>query len=146
MLPDPLLLSIDSGQANMKSFALLPENAPGRTERQNASLDMDLSGGPQRLSIQHQQTKENNPLSTTRTLIRFAIPLIGSNAPTEKGTLVIQVTVSRPEMVDLTDVLVGSAMKGFIASLFASGTEATYDTLKAALVSTYFERIIAGEG
>jgi len=69
----------------------------------------------------------------------------GSTVPIERGVASVQLVIVRPKMTDLTSATMTYMVKGFVSSLFASGIEATYDTLKAALDGAYLDRVLSGE-
>lgn len=149
MLTDPLLFAASSGDANMGSF-YSTDFAPGSSTRVYSGSIGPFEGTSKAiLRVNHSKTRENAPYDTERTLIRLDIPYIGDTSTgvlTRINTASIYLVAVRPIDGVTNSAKMGQMVKGFAASLFASGTEATFDTIKAALVSTYFERLVAGEG
>lgn len=145
MLPDPLKFSVNSLDANLQDWRVI-DIAPRASQRNIVSNTLSPTGsGEARLIIRHTDTNENAPLGSIRTLIRADADLQGSTRPTEGGTASVQLVIVRPKMAEILPVTMGYMVKGFVAALLASGTEATYDTIKAALDSTYLERVLANE-
>jgi len=152
MLPDPIKFSAASGVASLIDFAVT-DLAPGKTTRINTDAGVS-SGGvtPSVLTISHSESKENGAIPTTRSLIRLDVDFPGFNLvgednvfSGERATAAVYMVVVHPKVAGLTPAVMAAIAKGFVSGLFASGTEATYDTIRAALSSTYLERILAGE-
>jgi hypothetical protein len=150
MLTDPLLFAANSGDANMTSY-YATDFAPGSSTRVASITSPITSARRGTLKINHSTTRENAPVDTKRTLIRLDVDYVGDDGngnPTldKPRTASVYMVLVQPNDGFVTDANMSAMAKGFCASLFASGTEATFDTIKAALSSTYLDRLIAGEG
>jgi hypothetical protein len=149
MLTDPLLLSPDSSGTNLESF-YSTDFAPGASTRVAAGVGHFDGMVRSTFRVNHSKTKENAPADTIRTLIRMDCEYVGddgSGGPTldKSHTASVYLVVVQPQDGIAPTSSMSRLVKGFVASLFASGTEATFDSLKAALSSTYLDRLINGE-
>jgi len=89
-------------------------------------------------------------VDTIRSAIRYDIRYRGADGDgnpvlDSPSNAFVQLVIGMPKDGVLSTTMVGLMVKGFLASIFASGTEATFDSLKAALDSSYLIRILNGE-
>jgi len=138
MLPDPLkldFLGIDGVETEVSTalsacdFAIT-DVSPGRTVRRCASFP--ATGMPATLTISHNESSENKPTKTDRTLIRLDAPVKGPDGVELKEYISVQFT--RPRIAkkvngtsDVEHIQMFGALIGFLLSVSTTTPGVTED-------------------
>jgi len=147
MLIDPLPFSANPSDANLGSLAAT-DFGPGSSVRVS---NVSFFGGDQGqvLRISHSKSNENKPIDTERLLIRLDCRYVGDDSGTpildKASTASVYMVIVFPKDGIASTANLVALTKGFVSSMFSSGVEATFDTLKATLNGAYLTRLLDGE-